>query len=249
MKTRANQNLLSICVLFSDQDCYIEQSPPRSEIIYIERDFMAKQDLIARRGFASWAFWRSAARSLSFIKKNWGLRFLNRSVDGFFPTRGGRPEPGDGVIATVNKLHRGWGESLAGISIVLRNSIYFLRASSWWSNSLEQVMTRLDLDLFTKTLLSLVLTALIFFSFVVDLECRHNKTWGRRRRLPPQKPRIYSQRFRLFSWFSQARCSQLSWIFIFCMRSQCESSRPFQLWFPNCVCAQDTLISCSLLSL
>jgi hypothetical protein len=33
------------------------------------------------------------------------------------------------------------------------------------------------------------------------------------------------------------------------MRSQCESSRPFQLWFPNCVCAQDTLISCSLLSL
>jgi hypothetical protein len=127
----------SICVLFSDRYCYIEQSPPRSEIIYIERGFYSQPRSYSSEGFRIVSVLALRSEKVVLLQEELRVAFPESVGWWFFLTRGGRPEPGDGVIATVNKLHRGWGESLEGISIVWRISIYFLRASSWWSDSLE----------------------------------------------------------------------------------------------------------------
>jgi hypothetical protein len=86
----------------------------------------------------------SAVNDLSFFKKNWELRFMNRSVQFLF-TRERSSSQSSWALYNRKLVVSRMIDSLAEISMLSRNLIYFLSANSWWSNNLI-LMTRLNLD-------------------------------------------------------------------------------------------------------
>ncbi len=79
---------------------------------------------------------RFAVNDLFFFKKNWELRFMNRSIQ-FLLTRERASSQSSWALYNRKLAVSRMIDSLAEISMLSRNSIYFLSANSWWSDSLK----------------------------------------------------------------------------------------------------------------